>query len=153
MSFISNVGAKANITERNFQLVVKEVEGFIENISDYAVETVSTLTSDLHVPANNEIFAAAINSLHKMLEDIHNLNTTFKRQNWLKEQDFYFEVEEIELGHREEQVYSFQKKSMCSVLVSDKCYYIPIDKLLAKIVEYKNSEHLFRRKPNDNYLP
>ena len=48
---------------------------------------------------------------------------------------FFIKLIEISLGMRLEQRFSAGLKSMHSVTVEDKCYFVLIDKLLAKILE------------------
>ena len=119
------------------------MSGLLHNVAVYASKIVETLAIKLKVAPTNEFVFDAINDVNSMFSIFNKTDTIYKRNKWLKERGYYIEATVISLGIREEQQYSMALQSMHSVLVEDKCYVVPIDILLAKILEQASSRITF----------
>ena len=73
----------------------------------------------------------------------NNIDTIHKKEKWLVDNGFFIKPIEIPLGMRLKKKLSQLIKSMHSVTVEDKCYFVPIDKLLAKIIEFVSEKNFF----------
>ena len=65
----------------------------------------------------------------------NNSDTIHEREKWFVDNGFFIKPIEIPLDMRLKQRFSAGLKSIYSVTIEDKCYFVPIDKLHAKIVE------------------
>ncbi len=152
MKFMTEITAKANITLANSQLVMENVTGLLTDVATFASQTIKHLAVQLNVPVNDENIRDAISNVQNIHSFVSKADTVYKRDKWLLEHNFLIEANEITLGTREEQRYSAPLKSTRSVLVEDKCYIVPIDLLLAKILEQASSQLIFPQ-CNPNLLP
>ena len=146
MQFASILSAKANMTLTNVQNVVENMEEMFKDIRDFSVETIKSLAASLQLPLDNAFVSTSMKNLQSIPSCLNSVNTSFKREKWLNDHGYYIGAREIVLGTREEQRYSSNCQSMRSALVEDKCYFIPLDKLLAKILENKNVARLYRKR-------
>ena len=145
MRFISSLNAKANITQQNVQYVADNVQGFVENVAEFAVATVKRLAVEIEIPLDNALISSTLNALQSIPKEVANLDSIYKRDKWLEREGYYFAAKDYELHLREEQRYSFVSQSMRSTTVRDVCYFIPIEILLQRILENNFAQSLLRK--------
>nr|XP_047132070.1 uncharacterized protein LOC124811047 isoform X2 [Hydra vulgaris] len=135
MKFFSELSAKANITLSNSQIIMENMIGVINDISLFGSQLLKDLIIPLNLAQDNTIINEALMKMLNISNITNNIDTIYKREKWLVDNGFFIKPIEIPLGVRLEQRFSAGLKSMHSVTVEDKCYFVPIDQILAKIME------------------
>ena len=103
------------------------------------------MSDQLALPPDNTHISRAVEKLNSVSGCFSGFDTHYKRTKWLVDNGYMIEPEEIVLGNRSEVHYSAQLKRSTTVVVEDTFQYIPLDKLLAKILEDPNSVSLISR--------
>ncbi|XP_047123578.1 uncharacterized protein LOC124806573 [Hydra vulgaris] len=143
MKFFSELSAKANITLSNSQIIMENMIGVINDISLFGSQLLKDLIIPLNLAQDNTIINEALMKMLNISNITNNIDTIYKREKWLVDNGFFIKPIEIPLGVRLEQRFSAGLKSMHSVTVEDKCYFVPIDQILAKIMESVSEKIIF----------
>jgi hypothetical protein len=135
MRFITALGSKPGISPNAIQAVAEELCTLVKDARAYAVDVVHGLTNDLSVPRGDHRILTAVDDLNCMTRCLSGFETEFKRRRWLKANGYFIEPNEVVLGTINQLKYCSQQRRRRAVVVEDTYQYIPLDKLLAKIVE------------------
>ena len=144
MAFITSLASKANMTQSNVQMVSENLEGFVADVGNFAKDVFQDFCVDMGLDASGSACVKAFEKLNAIFSAITNVNTTFKRNRWLVENNYLIYPEEIVLGTRDEQRYSTVRKTMQTVTIDETYQIVPLDKLLATVIVHSNSIGLIR---------
>lgn len=135
MRFISAVGSKPGIPQSAVQVVTEELGSLVRDVTDHAIQTVHGLCDQLSVSHTDSRVSAAVGNLSELPQFLGDVDTQHKRKKWLVDNGYLIEPIEVSLGTRTDRRYSSQLRRSRSVIVEDTFQYIPIDKLLGKLLE------------------
>ena len=125
-------------------MIMEKIIGVVNDISFFGSQLLKDLIIQLNLTHDNSSINEALMKMQNICNITNNIDTIHKREKWLVDNGFFIKPIETPLGMRLEQTFSAGLKSMHSVTVEDKCYFVPIDKLLAKIMEPVSKKTIFQ---------
>ena len=144
MRFVAAIGSKPGVSQTVVQNVAEELCGLVSEVKNFAVAKTYDLCNKLDIPQDHPEVVHSISEFSKLSDFCANVDTEHKRRKWMSDNGYFIPPEEIVLGTRTEQKYSTQLRRSRQVIVEDKFQYIPIDKLLGKILEDPSAGSLIK---------
>jgi hypothetical protein len=95
MSFITLLSSKANVTIKNIQTVVENIEGLIEDIQKYTVNVIYKLGADFGADLLNDNVKFTINKIGALSQTLKSVNSSHKQTKWLSDKAHFIMSEEI----------------------------------------------------------
>ena len=109
MMFVTSLLSKANITQKNNQMVTENMHGLLDDIKSFSLQVVEQLCEDIDLNGKKKNKTAkntAILKLENISSALSNVDTTHKRTRWLTVNEYFIPPEKFVLGSREEQRFS-----------------------------------------------
>ena len=144
MRFITTIGSKPGVSQTTVQSVTEELNSLVSDVKEYVVHTVHELCDKLSVAREDPRVSEVVSKLNTVPQFINGVDTLHKRNKWLHDNKYLIEAEEVVLGTRTEQQYSSQLRRNRAVVVEDTYQYVPLDKLLGKILEDSAASSLMK---------
>jgi len=135
MKFITTIGSKPGISQNAVQMVTEELGSLVHDVKDYAVQTIHQLCDQLSVSHSDPHVSSAVSNLSDVPNFLSDVDTQHKRNKWLINNGYLIQPVEIVLGTRTEFRYSSLVRRTRPVIVEDTYQYIPLNKLLGKLLE------------------
>jgi hypothetical protein len=134
MSMIGQLESKSNMTLTNIQIIVDNLIGFLSDISQYCIQTVNTMLTELSISPSVSAAEACITDLANLPDCIKTVDTEYKRTQYLKESDVLIEPQEIVLSTRTELRFVSSLGNHVPTVVEDTMQYVPIERTLGAIL-------------------
>lgn len=138
MVMIEQLECKSNLTKANIQMIVENISVFLEDVSQYCSQRVTTLLSELKVPKGNAAAECCVNELANLPNWLTPVNTEYKRTKYLAESEVVINPVELVLGTRREMRFSSVMACDVDTNVEDTMQYVRIDMVLGAILLNKS---------------
>ena len=134
MLLLGQLESKANVTGANIQTVVENFQVFMEDVSQYCTEKVTSMLSQLHVSSTSAAAESCLNDLTSLCEIITPVSSKHKRTQYLQKCGVLIEPEELVLSTRNEFRYAASSGFHVPKVVEDTMQYVPLEKLLGALL-------------------
>lgn len=131
MQFVTKLSAQPNVLLSNVNSTITDFHELLGNVSQFCVHTVKSMCQNLGVNIATPVVVNAIHQIEGMSQLVNSVNTEYKRLKYLKRNSFYIDPQEMVLGNRRESRFDSKLGFTKVVIVQDTMQYVPIEKLLA----------------------
>lgn len=146
MNFLNFLQSLPNIPLSVVQSVSQNLLSLIEEISDFAVESIATFCHVSDIDPNSPAAHSLMESIFDIPQAFQVLSTDYKRIKYLKDTGCYVEPKEVVLGTRTEQLFDHKLGFMKTRIVEDSFQYVSLDTLLEKILSASVIADLFTQR-------
>lgn len=135
MYFTGQLQGKANISQSNIQVVVENMNLFLNDVAEYSAAKVRKLCNDLRTESSSPVVQSCLDDIKRLPQEcLGKVDTHFKRCRFLRQTGALIEPHEIVLGTRIENRFVHGLANRKVTVVGDTMQYVPIESILCAIL-------------------